>query len=150
MPEIDVYGLDLHETRYLGPADVMRVPGGWIYSNTIGGMVFVPWAKTSKAYEMAGLKRIFITSGANKVPFDASGSFKKEFLDELQEDVNNINETFAQHVSAHTGLDVDTIKGFQAGVFSGSVAVEKGLANKTMTTREFASYVAAIHKGTIQ
>lgn len=49
---IDIYKLPLHQETPVGPASAMRVPGGWIYSNAIGGMAFVPWTKTSKALEM--------------------------------------------------------------------------------------------------
>lgn len=102
---------------------------------------------TSKAMEQAGLKRIFITSGDSKVPFAEDGSFKQEFLDEIQDDVNRLNVEFANHVSKHTGLDVETIMGFQAKVFSAEEAVELGLANKVMTNKQFAAYVANLHKG---
>ena len=103
---------------------------------------------TSEAYKKAGLKRIFITSGKNKVPFDAEGAFKQEFLDEIQESVNKLNSEFAAHVSHHTGLSVETIKGFQAGMFDADEALELGLANKIMTNKAFAKYVAEVHKGT--
>lgn len=99
----------------------------------------------SKAYEQAGLKRIFITSGESKVPFAEDGSFKQEFLDEIQADVDRLNDEFAAHVSAHTGLDTDTIKGLEAKVFDAATAVDIGLANKVMTNKEFAAYVASIH-----
>lgn len=103
---------------------------------------------TSEAYKKAGLKRIYITSGVNKVPFDADGAFKKEFLEEIQESVDRLNSEFAEHVSNHTGLSVKTIKDFQAGMFDANKAVDVGLANKVMTNKEFAAYVATIHKGT--
>lgn len=48
----DIFTMPLHEDRNVGPASVMRVPGGWIYTNAIGGMAFVPWSPISKAYEM--------------------------------------------------------------------------------------------------
>lgn len=102
---------------------------------------------TSKAMEQAGLKRIFITSGESKVPFAEDGSFKKEFLDEIQADVNRLNVEFANHVQKHTGLDISTIMGFEAKVFSAEEAVKLGLANKVMTTKQFAQYVASLHKG---
>lgn len=101
----------------------------------------------SKAYEKAGLKRIFITSGENKVPFAEDGSFKKEFLDDIQESVNKLNTEFATHVSKYTGLSVDTIMGFQAKVFDAEEALERGLVNQVMTNKEFAAYVAKLHKG---
>ena len=46
--EEEIYNLKLHETMYPDKATtVMRVPGGWIYTLTIGGethtSVFVPF-----------------------------------------------------------------------------------------------------------
>jgi ClpP class serine protease len=102
---------------------------------------------TSKAMEQAGLKRIFITSGESKVPFAEDGSFKKEFLDEIQADVDRLNVEFANHVSKFTGIDASTIMGFEAKVFDAEKAVELGLANKVMTNKQFAAYVASLHKG---
>lgn len=102
---------------------------------------------TSKAMEQAGLKRIFITSGESKVPFAEDGSFKKEFLDEIQEDVNRLNADFAVHVEKYTGIDVATVMGFEAKVFSADEAVKRGLANQVMTNKQFAAYVASLHKG---
>lgn len=101
----------------------------------------------SKAYENAGLKRIFVTSGENKVPFAEDGSFKKEFLDDVQASVDKLNAEFAAHVSKYTGLSVDTIMGFEAKVFDANEALELGLANKVMTNKQFAAYVASLHKG---
>lgn len=101
---------------------------------------------TSKAMEQAGLKRIFITSGESKVPFAEDGSFKQEFLDDIQSDVNRLNMEFADHVSKYTGLDTKTIMGFEAKVFDAKTAVEKGLANAVMTNKQFAAYVAQVHK----
>lgn len=150
---------DAHNMRLIGYADTMACSGGYalicvcdeVITNpdaSLGSIgVVIALTDTSKAYEKAGLKRIFITSGANKVPFDADGSFKKEFLEKLQADVDRISDTFAQHVSEHTGLSTDTIKSYQAGVFDGAIAVEKGLADKVMTNKEFAAYVASLHRG---
>lgn len=99
---------------------------------------------TSKAMEMAGYKRIFVTSGESKVPFAEDGSFKQEFLDEIQDDVNRLNVEFAAHVSKYTGIDAATIMGFQAKVFSAEESVNLGLANKVMTNKQFAAYVASL------
>lgn len=96
---------------------------------------------TSKAMEQAGLRRIFITSGSNKVPFNEAGEFKQEFLDSLQEEVNRVNDEFASHVSKYSGLSVDEIKALEAESFNANDAVEKGLANSVMTNKEFVKYV---------
>lgn len=101
----------------------------------------------SKAYEQAGLKRIFITSGESKVPFAEDGSFKQEFLDDIQESVNKLNAEFAAHVSKYTGLSVDTIMGLQAKCFDADEALNIGLINKIMSNKQFAAYVASVHKG---
>jgi ClpP class serine protease len=102
---------------------------------------------TSKAMELAGLKRIFVTSGESKVPFAEDGSFKKEFLDEIQADVDRLNVEFAAHVSKYTGLDSQAIMGLEAKVFNADEAVTLGLANKVLTNKQFAAYVASLHKG---
>jgi ClpP class serine protease len=99
---------------------------------------------TSKAMEQAGLKRIFITSGENKVPFDADGSFKESFLEEIQADVDRLNDEFTAHVAANTGIDAKIIRSFEAGVFDAETAVQKGLANAVMTNKQFAAYVASL------
>lgn len=102
---------------------------------------------TSKAYEQAGLKRIFITSGENKVPFDENGAFKESFLEDIQKSVDKLNAEFAAHVSKYTGLSVDTIMGFQAKCFDADEALSNGLVNTLMTTKQFAEYAANKHKG---
>lgn len=96
---------------------------------------------TSKAMEQAGLRRIFITSGANKVPFNEAGEFKQEFLDSIQEEVNRLNDEFASHVSKYSGLSVEDIKALEADSFNAADAVAKGLANSVMTNKEFVKYV---------
>lgn len=117
-------------------------------SSSIGSIgCVVSLLDTSKAMAQAGLKRIFVTSGESKVPFAADGSFKKEFLDDIQAEVNRLNTEFAAHVSAYTGIDTPTIMGFEAKVFNANEAVERGLANKVMTNREFAAYVGKLHTG---
>lgn len=102
---------------------------------------------TSKAMEQAGLKRIFITSGENKVPFADDGSFKTSFLKEIQAEVDKLNLEFAQHVSKYTSIDVKTILDFQASTYDANEAVSKGLANAVMTNKEFSDFVEKVHKG---
>jgi ClpP class serine protease len=117
-------------------------------SATVGSIgCVIALTDCSKAMEQAGLKRIFITSGANKVPFANDGSFKQDFLDDLQTQVNLLNDEFAQFVSTNIGVPAKDIKALQAKTFNAKDAVEKGLANKIMTNKQFEYYVASIHKG---
>jgi ClpP class serine protease len=113
-------------------------------SSTIGSIgCVVCLMDSSKAMEKAGLKRVFITSGDSKVPYASDGSFKQEFLDEIQADVTRLNIDFAAHVSKYTGIDADTLIGLQAKTFSADEALSLGLVNSVMTTKQFTAYVAA-------
>lgn len=102
---------------------------------------------TSKAMEKAGLKRIFITSGDSKVPYAEDGTFKDDFLAEVQKDVNELNDEFASFVSEYTGIDSKLIRGFNAKTFNANEALENGLVNKIMTNKEFTAYVVSLHQG---
>lgn len=102
---------------------------------------------TSKAMEQAGLKRIFVTSGESKVPFDETGAFKQDFLDEIQKQVDELNTEFADFVSKYSGIPSETIKAMQAKTFNAKEAVDNGLANMIMTNKEFATWVAKEHQG---
>lgn len=151
--------VDANGIKLIGYADTIAASAAYALISVCDEVVLNPSAgagsigcvvalmDTSKAYEMAGLKRIFVTSGESKVPFAEDGSFKKEFLDEVQESVDKLNTEFAAHVSKFTGLDSATIVAFEAKVFDAQEAVEHGLANKVMTNKQFAAYVAEIHKG---
>jgi len=112
--------------------------------------VLIALMDTSKALEMQGYKPIFISAGENKIPYQEDGSFKQSFLDSLQEDVDRLNQEFVAHVSNYTGLDKKTIIDFQANTYDAQTAVQLGLANAVMTSKEFAAYVAQAHKGNTQ
>ena len=145
--------------KLVGYADTMACSGAYALisvcdevianpSASIGSIgVVVALMDTSKALEKAGLRRIFITAGASKVPFAEDGTFKQEFLNEIQADVDRLNIEFATFVSKHTGLSVETVLSLEAKVFNAEEAVELGLANKIMTNKQFAAYVATLHKG---
>lgn len=104
---------------------------------------------TSKAMENEGYKRIYITSGKNKVPFAEDGSFKKEFLDRLQEDVDKLNTQFCDHVAKYAGIDSKIIRGFEAEVFDAEDSLKNGLVNGIMTNKEFVKYIVDKTKGSM-
>lgn len=117
-------------------------------SATVGSIgCVVALMDTSKAMEQAGLKRIFITSGDAKVPYDDAGAFKQDFLDSIQKDVDALNMEFSEFVSKYTGIESKIIRGMQANTFTAQEAVENGLANQVMTNKQFAAWVAGIHQG---
>jgi ClpP class serine protease len=96
----------------------------------------------SKQLEQAGLTRTFVTAGANKIPFDANGEFRGEFIASLQESVNELYGEFVAHVSKYTGLSEEEIKATEASMFRANKALSMGLINSIMTNEEFAEYLS--------
>jgi ClpP class serine protease len=101
----------------------------------------------SKHMEQEGLKRVFVTAGNEKIPFAEDGSFKPEFLADLQYKVDTVYENFVSHVSQHMGLSSEAIKATQAKTFMSKDALALGLINGVKTEREFQDYVISKHKG---
>lgn len=98
---------------------------------------------TSKAMEMAGIKPIYIASTPGKTPFEDDGSFSKDFIATLQEDVTRLGNQFAAHVSQYTGIPIEDITAMDAKMFYAERALEVGLVNSIMDHNEFATYMAA-------
>lgn len=149
---------DEYEIELIAYIDEMACSAGYAYACIADEVIINPSADTgsigvvvalldtSKAMAQAGYKRIYVTAGANKVPFAEDGSFKQEFLNDVKKQVDLLNEEFATHVSKHTGLSVEEVLGFEAKVFSASEAKEKGLVNSIMTHEEFSAYIATKQK----
>lgn len=117
--------------------EVVAHPQGQVGS--IG--VLIALMNNSKALEKAGLTRTFVTAGANKIPFDADGGFREEFLADLQEQVDELYGEFVAHVSKYTGLSVEEIKATEASMFRANKALEMGLINSIKNNEEFAEYL---------
>lgn len=95
----------------------------------------------SKALDNAGIKPIFITAGADKVPFNTDGSFKQDFIDKLQAGVDKTYTKFVEHVSNMRNLDAKIIKDTQANVYDADEALQLGLVDKIMDVEQFNLYV---------
>ena len=109
--------------------------------------VLIALYNDSKQLEQKGIERTFVTDGASKIPFDAEGEFREEFLEELQTRVSELGDAFREHVSKYTGLSTSALKDTQAKVYSAKDALALGLVNKIMTRSEFVSYITDLHKG---
>jgi ClpP class serine protease len=144
---------DENKVKLIGYVDTMACSAAYalacicdeLYANpsaTVGSIgCVICLMDVSKAMEKDGYKRIFITSGDKKVPFDESGAFKQDFIDELQMDVDRLNAEFTNHVSNYTSIDAKTIKNWQAGCFNAQEALDNNLVSGIMTNREFVQYV---------
>jgi ClpP class serine protease len=105
--------------------------------------VLVSMMNNSKALEKAGLSRVFVTAGANKIPFDAEGGFRESFLAEIQDQVDDLYGQFCAHVSHYTGLSVEDVQATEASMYRAPKALEMGLINRIMTNEEFATYLTS-------
>lgn len=104
--------------------------------------VLVRLMNDSKALEKEGYERTFITAGDEKVPFSADGSFKKEFLEDIQDKVNTLYTEFTEFVATNRNLSVEAVRSTQAKTFLPERAIELGLADKVMSIEDFYDYLA--------
>jgi ClpP class serine protease len=106
--------------------------------------VLIRLMNDSKALEEAGYERTFITAGASKVPFSEDGSFRKEFLEDLQYKVDKLYENFTAHVAAYRPMTVEQVKATEAKTFLAEDALKLGLIDKVMTAEQFYDYLADV------
>lgn len=112
-------------------------------SSEIGSVgVLIRLLNDSKALEMKGYERSFISAGTEKIPYSEDGSFRKEFLDDLQYKVDALYKDFTEYVAEHRNLSVEAVRNTQANTFLADDAVALGLADKVMTQEDFYSYLS--------
>lgn len=100
--------------------------------------VVISLLNNNEALKKAGYKRTFVTAGSSKVPFDDTGEFKDEFIQELQDSVNELYEDFIDHVATYrTGMSKEDIRNTEAKVYRAKEALEIGFIDSLMTHAEF-------------
>lgn len=108
--------------------------------------VLIALQDRSKMMADAGIKPVFISAGKDKIPYAKDGSFRAEFLDDLQMKVDKLYQAFAEHVSTHTGLSVADVKSTEAKCFMAEDALKLGLINKIMSNSDFVEYAANLER----
>lgn len=112
-------------------------------SSTVGSIgVVLRLINDSEALKKEGYERIYVTAGADKVPFDAAGKFKDSFLTDIQEKIDVMYGEFTEHVAKYRNLSVEQVKATEARTYLSTQALALGLADSTMTLEEFYSYFA--------
>lgn len=112
-------------------------------SSEVGSVgVLVRLMNDSKALEKEGYERTFISAGDEKIPYDADGSFRKEFLEDIQGKVDTLYEEFTGFVAEHRNLPVEAVRSTQAKTFLPKEALSLGLADSVMTLEEFYTHLA--------
>ncbi len=104
--------------------------------------VLVRLMNDSKHLEQEGYERTFITAGSEKVPFSEDGSFRKEFLEDIQYKVDKLYESFTSHVATHRGMSVEAVKATEARTYLADDAMRIGLVDKVMSLDDFYEYLA--------
>ena len=104
--------------------------------------VLVRLMNDSKHLEKEGYERTFVTAGSEKVPFSEDGSFRKEFLEDIQYKVDKLYESFTSHVATHRGMSVEAVKATEARTYLADDAIRVGLVDKVMSLDDFYEYLA--------
>ena len=104
--------------------------------------VLVRLMNDSKRLEQEGYERTFITAGSEKQPFAEDGSFRKEFLEDIQYKVDKLYESFTSHVATHRGMSVEAVKATEARTYLAEDAMRIGLVDKVMSLDDFYEYLA--------
>lgn len=104
--------------------------------------VLVRLMNDSKALEKEGYERTFVTAGKEKIPFAADGSFRPEFLADIQEKVDTLYNEFTGFVAERRNLSVESVVATEAKTFTPEKAMQLGLIDKVMTVEGFYEYLA--------
>lgn len=111
-------------------------------SYAIGSIgVVIKLLNDSKKLEKEGYSRTYVYAGNNKIPFSQDGSFKQDFLDDLQESVNATYQNFVSHVATYRPLTKQQIIDTQAKVYNADKALSLKLVDKLMTQEQFLNYL---------
>ena len=112
-------------------------------SSTVGSIgVVLRLINDSEALKKEGYERIYVTAGADKVPFDAEGKFKDSFLTDIKEKIDVMYGEFTEHVAKYRNISVEQVKATEARTYLSTQALELGLADSSMTLEQFYSYFA--------
>lgn len=106
--------------------------------------VVVRLINDSKALEMNGYERTFIYKGEDKVPYNKDGSFRQEFLDDLDEKVTELYKEFTEFVAEYRNISVEAVRSTEAKTFLPEKAIELGLADRVMTLEDFYTHLADV------
>lgn len=103
--------------------------------------VLIALCNDSEHLKQDGYERIFISDGSDKVPFADDGTFKPDFITNLETKVASLGDAFREHVSKYTGISTEALKNTNARVYSATESLSMGLVNHIQTRSEFISYV---------
>lgn len=101
----------------------------------------------SEKQKKEGISTTYIYAGDNKIPFDAEGEWREDFLADLQGKVDKLYTSFTENVADMRGIPVQAVVDTQAKMFNADEAISLKLADKVMERSEFADYLADLNEG---
>ena len=103
--------------------------------------VVLPLTNYAKRDKKAGIKRIYITSGKSKVPYDEDGNFTEDALDEFRKSSKIIYDEFVGHVAEMRGIDRQAVVNTEAKTFDAQQALSLNLIDSIMTKEQFYNHI---------
>lgn len=104
--------------------------------------VVVRLMNDSKALEKEGYERSFVYAGASKVPYAEDGSFRPDFINDIQSKVDSLYVEFVKFVATQRSLSTDSVRSTEARTFLPKEAMTLGLIDAEMTVESFYNYLA--------
>lgn len=114
-------------------------------SSCIGSVgVIVSMMDNSKELENKGLRRVLVSAGANKHPFNEDGSFKDSFLEDTKLDIDKLYSKFVKHVAVNRNMSEDKVIETEASTYPAEEAMEMGFVDKLMEEPELYDYLKSL------
>jgi ClpP class serine protease len=93
----------------------------------------------SKANKKAGLSVTYIYSGDRKIDGNPHNPLSDEAIADFSREIEQYAQTFREDVAINRDLEESILKGYEAGTFIGSEAIEAGLVDEISTIDDYYS-----------
>lgn len=103
--------------------------------------VVLPLTNYAERDKKEGIKRIYITSGKSKVPYDEDGNFTEDALDEFRKSSKIIYDEFVGHVAEMRGIERQAVVNTEAKTFDAQQALSLNLIDSIMTKEQFYNHI---------
>lgn len=145
---------DVNGVKILAFADGMSASAGYGLTSIADEIIVSPGSEVgsigvvvrlmndSKALEKEGYERSFVYAGSSKVPYAEDGSFRPDFINDIQSKVDSLYVEFVEFVATQRNLSTDSVKSTEARTFLPKEAMALGLIDAEMTVESFYNYLA--------
>ena len=104
--------------------------------------VVVRLVNQNKRLEEEGITVKYITAGASKVPFADDGTYRPDYISDIQTKIDSLYTNFVEHVADMRNISADVVRGTDAKMFTSSDCLRLGLVDKVMEGEEFYTYLS--------